>query len=43
VVSTWLTALPDAAGLTAIAVVNAVTWLAAMALRITMRAAGWAS
>ncbi|SCL70904.1 hypothetical protein GA0070606_5550 [Micromonospora citrea] len=35
---TWLTALPDAAGLTAVTVVNAVTWLAAVAVGMVLRA-----
>ncbi|MFI5489086.1 hypothetical protein ACIBXA_30980 [Micromonospora echinaurantiaca] len=37
---TWLTALPDAAGFTAVTVVNALTWLAAVALGITLRLVG---
>ncbi|MEV4481484.1 hypothetical protein [Micromonospora coxensis] len=40
VVGTWLTALPDAAGFTPVTVVNAVTWLAAVTLGITLRALG---
>lgn len=35
---TWLTALPDAAGFTAVTVVNAVAWLLAVAVGITLRA-----
>ncbi|MEO3927610.1 hypothetical protein ABGB07_27620 [Micromonosporaceae bacterium B7E4] len=40
VVGTWLSALPDAAGFTAVTVVNTVTWLVAMALGITLRVVG---
>ncbi len=40
VVGTWLTALPDAAGFTAVTVANAVTWLVAVAFGITLRTAG---
>ena len=40
VVGTWLTALPDAAVFTVVTVVNAVTWLAATALGISLRVAG---
>ncbi|MGI5149700.1 hypothetical protein ACQEVC_25750 [Plantactinospora sp. CA-294935] len=43
VVGTWLTALPDAAGFTAVTVVNTVTWLVAVALGITLRVVGRAS
>lgn len=43
VVGTWLTALPDAAGLTVVTVVNTVTWLVAVVLGITLRATGRAS
>jgi hypothetical protein len=43
VVGTWLTALPDAAGFTVVTVVSTVTWLVAVALGISLRAAGRAS
>ncbi|GAA0715971.1 hypothetical protein GCM10010199_17170 [Dactylosporangium roseum] len=43
VVGTWLTALPDAMGFTAVTVLNTVTWLVAVALGITLRAVGRAS
>ena len=40
VAGTWLTALPDAAGFTAVTVVNTVTWLVAATLGISLRVAG---
>jgi hypothetical protein len=43
VVGTWLTALPDAAGFTAVTVVNTLTWLVAATLGISLRVAGRAS
>jgi hypothetical protein len=39
VVGTWLTALPDAAGFTVVTVVDTVTWLVAVALGPSLRAA----
>ncbi|MEV1315093.1 hypothetical protein AB0J14_03280 [Micromonospora arborensis] len=39
VVGTWLIAFPDEAGFTVVTVVNTVTWLVAVAVGITLRAA----
>jgi hypothetical protein len=43
VVGTWLTALPDAVGFTAVTVVNTATWLVAAALGTSLRAVRQAS